>query len=242
MIDRDTRTSLSRCTFTVGETSPEVWNFYVSDGQPSEGNALPPMLTLWDDGTFHLRLGETDAYTANGRYQEKQGVLTLHAADGSYWVFEQGNRLLRWIFRADLSSAYAAARLSDGCTFGHKLHTTLGAPSGIEVKETYATADYLTKFAGPASLSLLENGEFYLDFMTYTSSDLHDYISPYGTYEERDGRLYLNAASDGSVWVFEKTGTHLRLLWTESSGESTRKFEDGCLFYSMSILTGASET
>lgn len=237
----NTRTSLTHCTFTVGEASPEVWNFYVLDGEPSGDNAIPPMLTLWDDGSFHLRFGETDAHAKSGRYKEESGVLTLYASDGSVWVFEPGNKRLWWFFRAERSSAGTASLLSDGCKFGYRLHTTLGAPEDVEVRETYATVDYLTKFFSPASLSLLENGEFYLDFMTYASSDFHEYSNPYGTYEEAGGRLYLDSESDGSRLVFEKVQGHLRLLKEESSGPCLSKFKENCLFYNMSLLTGATD-
>ena len=237
----NTRTFLTHCTFTVGETTPEVWNFYVLDGEPSGDNALPPMLTLWDDGSFHLRFGETDARAKSGRYKEKSGVLTLYASDGSVWVFESGNKRLWWFFRAEQSSAGTASLLADGCKFGYRLHTTLGAPEDVEVRETYATVDYLTNFFSPASLSLLENGEFYLDFMAYASSDFNGYHNPYGTYEEAGGRLYLDSESDGSRLVFEKAQGHLRLLTEESSGPCLSKFKENCLFYSMSLLTGATD-
>ena len=237
----NTRTSLTHCTFTVGEASPEVWNFYVLDGEPSGDNALPPMLTLWDDGSFHLRFGETDTHAKSGRYKEESGVLTLYASDGSVWVFEPGNKRLWWLFRAERSSAGTASLLSDGCKFGYRLHPTLGAPEDVELRETYATMDYLTKFFSPASLSLLENGEFYLDFMTYASSDFHEYSNPYGTYEESSGRLYLDSESDESHLVFEKAQGHLRLLKEESSGPCLSKFKENCLFYNMSLLTGATD-
>lgn len=233
------------CTFEVTsaetKTSPEIWGFFMADGDPLGGNALPPMMTLWDDGSFRLRFGESDSHAQSGHYAEVNGVLTLYASDGAVWGFEPENNHLWWFYRAELSSASTADHLPDGCKFGYTLHETFGVSEDEQVKETYATAENLMVFMKPASLSLLENGEFYLDLMPYFSSNSADYNNPRGTYEEADGRLYLKSDSDGSRLVFERTEGHLRLLTEESSGPCLTKFEKNCLFYNMSLLTGATD-
>ena len=71
--------------------------------------------------------------------------------------------------------------------------------------------------------------------MDFALSSNSNYLNSVGTWEERNGRLYLQSASDENLWVFERVGEHLIFRADLSIEILTDRIPDKQMYYRQGV-------